>query len=332
MLRIERILCPTDLSHDAGEALRYGVALARSYDATLYLCYCAENLPVSAAAAAGAQATLAPEALEHIRSHFAHSIVENLGLGDFGKIKWEGIVVEADAGDRADAIARAAAERRVDLIVMRSRRRPHRAALLGSTAEAISRIAPCPVFVTHPQEREWVGRATGEIDLERVLVAYDFSDDAERALGYALSLAQEYGAELHLLHVIPKPATEGPEIAWGPAGVEAAYNDAAQRLQNVIPEDAYLWCDIKHQVRWGKAYQEILAYASEHEIDLICMGASGKNFSIGALFGSNVDRVLRQAPCPVFVARPLKPNLAPVCVAHAAGLSAVEGHTSNEGW
>jgi hypothetical protein len=60
-------------------------------------------------------------------------------------------------------------------------------------------------------------------------------------------------------------------------------------------------------VRWGKPYQEVLAYAREQEIDLICLGAKGKNFSMGALFGSNTDRVLRQAPCPVLVARPLRP-------------------------
>ena len=52
---------------------------------------------------------------------------------------------------------------------------------------------------------------------------------------------------------------------------------------------------------------EALRYTKEHNIDLICLGASGMNFSLGALFGSNVDRVLRQAPCPVLVARPVKP-------------------------
>jgi len=39
---------------------------------------------------------------------------------------------------------------------------------------------------------------------------------------------------------------------------------------------------------------------------LICLGAHGAGFGMRALFGSNVDRVLRQAPCPVLVARPLK--------------------------
>jgi len=37
----------------------------------------------------------------------------------------------------------------------------------------------------------------------------------------------------------------------------------------------------------------------------VCMGASGAGFRLGALLGSTVDRVLRRAPCPVFVARPM---------------------------
>ncbi|MEO6391127.1 MAG: universal stress protein, partial [Pyrinomonadaceae bacterium] len=91
--------------------------------------------------------------------------------------------------------------------------------------------------------------------------------------------------------------------------IEAAYHAAARRLQQALPEDLDLGPKLVPIVRWGKTYQEVLTYAVEAEIDLICMGAKGKNFSMGALFGSNVDRVLRQAPCPVLVARPLRPDL-----------------------
>jgi len=68
---------------------------------------------------------------------------------------------------------------------------------------------------------------------------------------------------------------------------------------------------VKHNVRAGKPYREILCYAEEEEIDLICMGTHGAGFGMRALFGSNVDRVLRQAPCPVLIARPLKPAFMP---------------------
>jgi nucleotide-binding universal stress UspA family protein len=153
-----------------------------------------------------------------------------------------------------------------------------------------------------------VGRTTGEIALERVLVAHDFSDGSELALRYALTLAQEYQSECHLLHVLPKP-DGGPEIMWTPANRETIYQNAMRRLQGAVTGEARLWCNIKPAVRWGKPYQEILAYAEENSIDLILMGAIGTNHGIGALFGSNVDRVLRQAPCPILIARPLRPSI-----------------------
>lgn len=68
-----------------------------------------------------------------------------------------------------------------------------------------------------------------------------------------------------------------------------------------------MWCEVKQAVREGHPYREVLSYADEHNIDLICMGASGTGFGMRALFGSNADRVLRQAPCPVIIARPLRP-------------------------
>ncbi|MCP9495276.1 MAG: universal stress protein [Pyrinomonadaceae bacterium MAG19_C2-C3] len=191
--------------------------------------------------------------------------------------------------------------------MFRFRRRPVQAALPGSTAEAVCRTAPCPVFVVHPDERQWVETREGKMDLRRLLVAYDLSNDSEIALRYGLSLAQEHQTEIHLLHVLPAPLLQEPEIRWVEASSEDSYYWAARRLQRAIPAEAHLWCRAKHCVRRGKPGREILDYAKMHEIDLICIGAQGADFGMGALFGSNVDRVLRQAPCPVLVTRPLKP-------------------------
>ncbi len=140
-------------------------------------------------------------------------------------------------------------------------------------------------------------------------MAYDFSDYSELALKYGLSIAQEHQAELHLLHVLPPRSVNEPEIAWYPAKGESAYHTAARRLQRVVPAEVHLWCDVKTAVSEGHPYREILNYAEKNEIDLISVGAHGAGFGMRALFGSNVDRVLRQAPCPVLVARPLRPTL-----------------------
>jgi hypothetical protein len=90
---------------------------------------------------------------------------------------------------------------------------------------------------------------------------------------------------------------------------ESAYHTAARRLQRVVPAEVHLWCDVKTAVSEGHPYREILSYAEKNEIDLISVGAHGAGFGMRALFGSNVDRVLRQAPCPVLVARLLRPKM-----------------------
>ncbi|MDQ1592253.1 MAG: hypothetical protein QOG71_2880 [Pyrinomonadaceae bacterium] len=300
MLNVKRILCPLDMSQGSAESLRYGLALARAYRAELHLCHCVEG-------AAGN--SHARSSTEQIRASLTDMVTAYLGEGDFAGVVWKVLVVEG-GGHPSEAITKVAAESGIDLIIIRSRRRPRAAALLGSTAEALCRTAPCPVLVTHPREREWVGEKASEINLRRVLVAYDFSDDSELALRRGLSLANEYEAELHLLHVLAKPADDAPEVAWLPSGMEGVYQKAARRLQEAISAEPVSLENsqaVKCSVRWGKPYREILSYAGDQEIDLVCMGAHGAEHGMSALFGSNVDRVLRQAPCPVLVARPLKP-------------------------
>jgi nucleotide-binding universal stress UspA family protein len=278
------------------------MTLARSYDAKLIVLHCIGNNEAANSIERG-----------HIEEILEYSIKKHIGQSAPATFEAEIILAE---GDPQVVITREAANRQIDLIVMRSRRRPYAAALLGSTAESVCRTAPCPVLVTHQHEQQWAGVTTSETSLQRVLVAYDFSSDAELALSYALSLVQEYRAELHMLHVLPpraKPDT--PEIAFLPFGVATSFNAIAGRLSLAVPDEAHRWCNLKPVVREGQPYRETLAYAEEQNIDLICMGASGTGFGMRALFGSNADRVLRQAPCPILIARPLKLAIpAPVAV------------------
>jgi nucleotide-binding universal stress UspA family protein len=292
MIGFEHILCPTDLTPESDAALRYAVALAGAYEAKLTVCHCAE-------ATAPVDGTMR----EKFRKRVESCVRQWTGVGHCPPADFEGIVIE---GNPAETIVKTAAERRVDLIVMRSRRRPMAAAILGSVTEAVCRTAPCPVLVTHPDEREWAGLTSCEIDLRKILVAQDFSIESELALQLAISLAQEYQTELHLLHVLP--VAPAPAVVDLPPGVESDFHRAAQTLQRSIPDEVYLWCKIVQAVKCGQPYREILSYAEENEIDLICMGVHGAGFAMRALFGSNTDRVLRQAPCPALIARPLKPT------------------------
>ena len=291
MIKVERILCPTDLSTESDEALRYAIALACAYKAKLMLLYCRRPGSIVEWSTGSRAARL-----------FETALFTYMDANELPALDWEPVIAESD--DVAKAIASEATKRNADLIIMRSRRRPHAAVLLGSTAETVCQKAPCPVLVTHPGEREWVGLSSCEIDLKRLLVAYDNSADADLALKYGTSLAQQYQTEVHLLHVISDTAPEEPELAWSNASRETSYEIAARRLQQVVPKETYVWCNIVTNVRRGAPWHEIVAYAKEHKIDLICMGASGTGFSLGKMFGSTADRVLRHAPCPVLISRP----------------------------
>ena len=294
----KRILCPIDLTPESDESLRYGIALAKDYDAKLFVINCVDSYAVSGA-----------RERKHITELLDTAVRKHLRLPMSPDFTWETVIVE---GDPKTAIAREAAERRIDLIVMRSRRRPYAAALLGSTGESVCRTAPCPVMITHPDEQDWAGVTTNEVGLQRVLVAYDFSSDSELALSYGLSLAEEYKAEVHMLHVLPVRAVRpaAPEVAFLPSGAGNGFHEAASRLHGSVTPEIRARCDVRQAVREGHPYREVLSYADEQSIDLICMGASGTGFGMRALFGSNADRVLRQAQCPVLIARPLKPSLA----------------------
>ena len=294
MIRVERILCPTDLSNESDEALRYAVALARTYGAKLFLLHCSERDSLRGE-------DVGEKSPSHMVRLFSESLVPHLGLAAMNELNWYGLL-RTNVEHIGQAIVREAVVQKIDLIVMRSRRRPKAAVLLGSTAETVCQSAPCPVLVTHPREREWVSMSSGEIDLNRVLIAHDFSRDSETAMNLGLSLAQEYQAEVHLMHVLATGGHEEPELAWSPSTKGSAYTFTARKLQDTLPKEVSLWCKFVNVVRCGKVHEEILNYAREHEIDLICIGVGGSDWTIARLLGSNVNRVLREAPCPVLVA------------------------------
>ena len=292
-IAFERILCPVDLLPASSETLGYAASFARACGAKLLTCYCRES----------PEADRFSERAQALRRAL-DGVVKQAGLDGSDQLP-ESFIVD---GDPVVAIPRVAADRRVDLIVMRSTSWQHPQALLGSIAEAVCRMSPCPVLITHPRDREPPESAT-DSSLRRVLVAYDFSSDAELALSYGLHLANKHQAELHLLHVLPsRLKTEAPEVAHLALSSRCGFDEIRNRLRSAV-STANVVAEVKQAVREGQPYREVLAYAEEQSIDLISMGANGTGFGLHALFGSNADRVLRQARCPVIIARPLRPTM-----------------------
>src|SRR5881394_4153346 len=100
-MRIERILCPTDLTADAEEALRYGATLARAYDAQLMLMYCQPESNTVAD-----RVTNPPAALEA-------ALHKHASAAEIEKWRWQTKVVSCDEPD--DCITREASRFGADL-------------------------------------------------------------------------------------------------------------------------------------------------------------------------------------------------------------------------
>jgi nucleotide-binding universal stress UspA family protein len=291
---LRRILCATDLSEASLQAVSHGIFLAAEFQARLLLCHCID-LP---APAIYGEAYLAPE--EQLKRHIAYAEERLAELMEGQHVTWESMVV---VGHAADEIAQLAGEKGADIALTATRGyRGLKRMLLGSVTERLMRILPCPLLVIPAAEDAASGPTPETLRFERVMVGCDFSPDADLAFQHGLSMAQEFQAELHLVHVIETPLyteTLRPVFAHRPASTSVIREFLQSKLEELIPEEARHWCRPVIRLEEGQPYSRLLAYADANAIDLIVLGTRGHGLIGTMLVGSTTDRVIRRAGCPV---------------------------------
>jgi len=174
---------------------------------------------------------------------------------------------------------------------------------LGSVAEKVIRRAPCSALVV--PRRAVPVEVTSEVRFKHILCPVDFSESSLDAVASALGLALEADAQLTLLHVVEMPpATSGTseDLVIGQF-ITAVEEEAAKRLDALIPDDARTYCTVETAVVEGRGHREILRQASEREADLIVMGARGHGALDHLVFGSTTHGVVHGARSPVLVVR-----------------------------
>lgn len=141
--------------------------------------------------------------------------------------------------------------------------------------------------------------------IQHILVPTDFSPYADRALEYAIALAQTLQARLMLLHVMHLTPLETGDILASPHGdyVQTLEADAQHQMQaaQTRVHQAGLPCD--SAIVEGIPYQTIVDLAGNRGFDLIVMGTHGRTGLLHVLLGSVAERVVQLAPCPVLVTR-----------------------------
>lgn len=147
-----RILVPTDFSDCSDQALEYALDLAARVGAQILVCFSGTvpNYEVAALVDPGVRAA-AEVMLSQAQTAARGWETELAAL--CARKQGHGVPLSSKllSGPPAEAIADCARDERIDLIVVGSRSRPGvRHLLLGSVAERVLRLAPCPVLVVHP--------------------------------------------------------------------------------------------------------------------------------------------------------------------------------------
>jgi nucleotide-binding universal stress UspA family protein len=146
------------------------------------------------------------------------------------------------------------------------------------------------------------------IRLKRILFPTDFSECSKRAQEYACAFADQFQAELHLLHVLQDVGLMLPDPAAGlslPPNYLIEQKQLAEKTLDALPSAE--WARGKRlfrATRMGSPFVEIVSYAKEKEIDLIVIGTHGRSAIMHVLLGSVAEKVVRKAACPVLTVHP----------------------------
>ena len=140
---------------------------------------------------------------------------------------------------------------------------------------------------------------------KKILAPIDFSPASKNAINYALRFAEEFGADLTLLHVLePAPSTNFVAIPGATTFCEIDFSTAEKNLRSAVASTRKAKSERPSwKIRVGVPSHEIVEAAREADVDLIVIATHGytgwKHFCIG----STAERVVRAAPCPVLVVR-----------------------------
>lgn len=288
------VMIATDFSDTAAAATAWGTEIATAHDGRVLL--------VHALHAQGPMSDYLPVTAD-LGEELRNAARERLD-SEAASLRERGVEVDVqlEIGLPSESILRVAEETSPDLLVVGTRGLSgFRHLLLGSTAERVVQRAPCPVLTVHPEDRD------EHRPIRSILVPTDFSEDARRAAttGQRLLSHLEEGAELTLLHAyhLPVEYTAYGTIPTGLSFREDVITMAEQQLAETAAELEREGLTVNTAAREGYPPEVIVSVAEEIDADLVVMGTHGRTGLQHLLLGSNAERVVQHAPCPVLTVR-----------------------------
>lgn len=300
-MNIKKILWASDGSKESDSALRYATFLAEKFGAEILSIFVSEiYFPVTSLFPIPEDAIM--DIVEKTEKRFENRFIrvskrlKEKGINSTFKIVRDGAV---------EGIIKAVKSNGCDLIVMGKHGQGFvERAIIGSNTAKVLRKSPVPVLSVKGKGRKSISK------IENILVPVDVSDDTESAILSSLELAEIFNASVTLLYVfwLDENVYDIP-----PSLVKKFIEKSHQKLDQIanLNKKKFLKAnkrtkltlstEVLHGVSPALA---IRYYANKNKIDFIMMNTHGRKGIKRIVLGSEAEKVIREALCPVLVFRP----------------------------
>jgi nucleotide-binding universal stress UspA family protein len=278
---IEKVLFATDFSSVTPNAFSYAVAITNRYLAKLVVAHV-----INLESFELLDDDSARQSIEQARAEAVRKIDQLLDPLHLPQDRYEVAVSE---GEISEALMGLIEQRHIDVAVLGTHgRRAFKKLMMGSIAEEVFRMAPCPVLTVGTKAKP----ASGE--MRHILYPVHFAPDFSKAAAYAILLAERFGAKLTVMNV----RDDMPESA----NVQADVTEPVERWMNdhIAPGS-----DLRNRVRFeagsGPAANALLDFVQEAGVDLIVMAARRLDPVIAAHLpkADTAYELVSRASCPV---------------------------------
>lgn len=298
---LKSVLVAYDFSDASRKPLNHALAIARHFQAKVYIAYVVSSIGYGIAGPGVAQ--MASEG--SVRD--AHRLeAELLKTGTLAGLEYEFIIREGIVWDQLKMVIR---QKHVDAVVVGTHAREGLGRLvLGSIAEQVFRQADCLVLTVGPGSRE-DSLIEKKESIHPFLFTTDFCDASLCALPYAASFANHFGAKLIVLHVLP--AAPIPEaFHWSTTGDLQQMRDQAQlasqkQFEQLVVPSVPVETKPELIIRFGIPSEQILQACHALKADLLVLGLHSASHAeaVSHLPWVRAHEIVCGASCPVLTVK-----------------------------